>query len=75
MLKLIVHIQCEDCGVQFPYARTSAYTSDAVSFNVNALSALLPNYKWKVSRTGKKIFHYCPSCDAEYNLQRETLAF
>lgn len=62
MLKLFIHIVCDDCGRQFVFARESDYTNDALSFNSNALSAMLPHYHWQTTTNEKARYHFCMEC-------------
>lgn len=63
MLKLFIHIFCDDCGRPFLFARESAYTTDAVSFNTKALTAMLPTYFWEHgAKDATSPFHFCQEC-------------
>ncbi len=62
MLKLSIHIECDECHQQFLFARASAYTTDALSFNTNALTAMLPHYHWQTVKAGEDRYHYCMEC-------------
>jgi len=62
MLKLFIHIACDECGQQFLFARESAYTTDALRFNTNALTAMLPHYHWQTTKTQDERYHYCMEC-------------
>lgn len=62
MLKLQISIQCDECKEQFQFVRTSPFTTDALSFNTNALTAMLPSYHWETHTTDENRFHFCPEC-------------
>lgn len=74
MLKIVIHIQCDECKEQFHFARVSAYTTDALSFNTNALTAMLPHYHWRTCKTENNRFHYCPECCCDFEDMEEGLA-
>jgi len=62
MLKLFIHIACDDCGQNFLFARQSEYKTDSLSFNLNALSAMLPHYRWDLVKRQESTYHYCAEC-------------
>ena len=62
MLKLFIHIVCDDCSRDFFFARQSDYTTDSLAFNLSALSAMLPHYRWDLVKKEESTFHYCPEC-------------
>lgn len=62
MLKLVIHVACDDCGQRFFFARESEYTTDALSFNTMALIAMLPHYRWEETRSEQDRYHFCPEC-------------
>lgn len=62
MLKLVIHIECDSCKETFVFSRVSACTSDALHFNTNALSAMLPHHWWQSETTEQRTYHYCPEC-------------
>ena len=65
MLRLVIHIECDECRERFYFARESAYTTDALSFNTNALTAMLPQCLWHVEKTDHLPLHWCQSCANE----------
>jgi hypothetical protein len=67
MLNLVIHIKCDECKEQFQFARASAYTTDALSFNTNALLAMLSHYRWRTCKTKNDGFHYCPECSSLFD--------
>lgn len=62
MLKLFIHIVCDDCGQSFLFARQSEYATESLSFNLSALSAMLPHYRWDLLKKEEGAYHYCPEC-------------
>ncbi len=74
MLKLVIHVHCDECNEQFQFARASAYTSEALSFNTSALTAMLSHYFWQTSETRNNKFHYCPECFSNFYEMEEELA-
>lgn len=74
MLTLFIHITCDSCGQPFLFARHSAYTTDALSFSTNALTAMLPHYHWQLTRADEHRYHYCPECCYDFVEMEEELA-
>lgn len=74
MLKIVIQIQCDECKELFLFARASAYTTDALSFNTNALTAMLSHYHWCICKTENDRFHYCPECCHDFEEMEEALA-
>lgn len=62
MLKLLIHIACDECGQRFLFARESEYTANGVRFSAKVLTGMLPDYHWTWTETETNIFHYCPDC-------------
>jgi len=67
MLKLIVQIQCDECGELFHIARASLCTADALGFNTRTLTAMLPEFHWRLCTSEKTRYHYCPNCSLYFD--------
>jgi hypothetical protein len=74
MLKLFVHVECDECHQRFLFGRESAYTTDALSFNTSALTAMLPHYHWRLVKTEGTRYHYCPECCYDFDDMQDQLA-
>jgi hypothetical protein len=62
MLKLVIHVACDECGKRFFFARESDYTTDALRFNTTVLTAMLRDYDWEQLDSGKDRQHFCQEC-------------
>jgi hypothetical protein len=74
MLKLFIHIVCDDCGKDFLFARQSEYKTESLAFNLSALSAMLPHYRWDLVKKEASRYHYCPDCGLNFLGLEEELA-
>jgi hypothetical protein len=73
MLKLVIHIECDSCKETFIFGRASACTADALQFNTNVLSAMLPHHWWQCKATEQRTYHYCPECCHQFvELEEQT---
>jgi hypothetical protein len=71
MLKLLININCDECGQSFHFARHSEYNTDALSFNLNALSSMLSHYRWERVKNKENLYHYCSDCVANFCVPEE----
>ena len=75
MLRLLIRVSCDDCTEHFPLARDSAYTVEALSFNMTVMDDMLRQYDWDVSTTEKRAYHYCRQCANDFmGLEQEPTA-
>ena len=71
MLRLVIQIECDSCRETFMFARTSAYSADALHFNTSALSAMLPHAFWHLEKSEQDTFHFCQGCYIEFDQPEE----